>query len=606
MCKLVLNNQLNGVELYFGEGNKPAKEILTDLKSNGFRWNGKKICWYAKQNNDTLQVANKYSNGTILEVAAVTPVKEVKELNLWDLFQYEEKETDKTYDTKFIAKEIRTHLKNRFKFIKFSVTQPYHGSINVYVLSAPFQQESIYMNYLMEYVNKLVNNYNYCTSYDPYGDYGSSYNFYCHPSIAYDFIQTEATEELKTSMEKFNSIVVEMDKKATEEQERQYQEYLLQREEEKKAAAIRQEEIKKEKEVILNNIEVVEVEEEKQYYIVNANFANLNKNNTLKQYEEEIKVGDYYKNTLKVTREIHFKSIAALKAYSNQLLNDFDFIDGTGGSYTEDKRINSMTDYNNMSEADRKSVEWILHGIAVYFENELQFVIDAQGYSYARYVGLIGADTKTVKEYKYKQVVNDEEIQELKKEAEEVTEIYNNTIKESFDYNSRREFIKELRKNSLIEFNKNVVQQVQEEQIKYNMYEALRINDKLQDQFNDIELFEGEELTIIRESLIGGCSVSHAYYNSAEVGEDKATLTIKIKNKRGMYTTSFTGKDRVLIYKGHINNLDRILYEFSNDENFTSKATKYGSYDSQAFEDIITHLQEKNVLPIINTFKPVF
>ena len=56
MCKMLLNEELSGVELYF-EG-KPAKTILADLKANGYRYNSKKVCWYAKQNEESLKIAN--------------------------------------------------------------------------------------------------------------------------------------------------------------------------------------------------------------------------------------------------------------------------------------------------------------------------------------------------------------------------------------------------------------------------------------------------------------------------------------------------------------------------------------------------------------------
>ena len=55
MCKVILNNELNGVELYF-EG-KPMVEVLNNLKDNKFRWNRTKKCWYAKQNENTIKVA---------------------------------------------------------------------------------------------------------------------------------------------------------------------------------------------------------------------------------------------------------------------------------------------------------------------------------------------------------------------------------------------------------------------------------------------------------------------------------------------------------------------------------------------------------------------
>ena len=44
--KVKLNKALNGIELIFQE--KPATEILTMLKGNGFRWHRQKKLWYAK------------------------------------------------------------------------------------------------------------------------------------------------------------------------------------------------------------------------------------------------------------------------------------------------------------------------------------------------------------------------------------------------------------------------------------------------------------------------------------------------------------------------------------------------------------------------------
>ena len=44
--KVNLNKKLNGIELIFQE--KPATEILTMLKGNGFRWHRQKKLWYAK------------------------------------------------------------------------------------------------------------------------------------------------------------------------------------------------------------------------------------------------------------------------------------------------------------------------------------------------------------------------------------------------------------------------------------------------------------------------------------------------------------------------------------------------------------------------------
>jgi len=44
--KIVYNKDMNGIELYF-EG-KPSEQVRSILKSNKFRWHGKKKMWYAK------------------------------------------------------------------------------------------------------------------------------------------------------------------------------------------------------------------------------------------------------------------------------------------------------------------------------------------------------------------------------------------------------------------------------------------------------------------------------------------------------------------------------------------------------------------------------
>lgn len=607
MCKVLLNEKLNGVELYF-EG-KPAGTVLADLKANGFRWNGKKVCWCAKQSEETLKVANTYSEGS-KEVTTASS-KKINKIDLFELTNYTEVEREKNYNAKEIAKEIRAALKARFKFVKFSVTSK--DRIRVEIKSAPFEKDSIYLKAIQEYVDKLVESYNFCTCYDPYGDYGSSYNFYffgCR--VDYDYEQSEATQEIIEAMKQFDTKLAEAEELKRAEEEREYQEYLIKMEQEKKEAEERQRQVKADKEYIYNNVEVVDLEEENQYFVKNAYFANLNKNNTLEQYKKEVAIGAYYLNTLKVTREVHFRDLESYNLYINMLLHDFDFIDGTGGSYTDDLRINSMTDYYNMTEEEKKSVEWLLQGIAVYVNNELMFVIDAQGFSYARYVGLIGENTVTTKEYTCKQVVTIEEIEERKIEAEEIQEVYNNVINNTFDnwYNTRKAIAAAIRKNPLLTFDNTVVQQIKDEKIKIDLYKVLKEVDTIQDQFNESGLSKGDKLTIVRGSMIGGASISHIILEGFTMEEyaqykDNVKMTMNVKGKKGLYSTNVHDKD-IVIYKGWIDIPTSVLYEDTSNGNFNGMATKYGSYDERAISDIMSYLQEKNILPIINTFKPIF
>lgn len=607
MCKVLLNEKLNGVELYF-EG-KPAGTVLTDLKANGFRWNGKKVCWYAKQSEETLKVANTYSEGS--KEVATASLKKINKIDLFELTTFTEVVREKNYNTKEIAKEIRLALKARFKFVKFSVTSK--DRISVTIKSAPFEKDSIYLKAIQEYVDKLVESYNFCTCYDPYGDYGSSYNFYFFGcKVDYDYIQIEATQEIIEAMKQFDIKLAEAEELKRVEEEREYQEYLIKMEQEKKEAEERQKQVQADKEYINNNVEVVDLEEENQYFVKNAYFANLNKNNTLERYQEEVAKGDYYLNTLKVTREVHFKDLKSYNLYINMLLHDFDFIDGTGGSYTDDLRINSMTDYYNMTSEEQKTIEWLLKGVAVYIDNELMFVIDAQGYCYARYVGLIGENTVTTKEYTCKQVVAVEEIEERKIEAEEIQEVYNNVINNTFDnwYDTRKAIAAAIRKNPLLTFDNTVVQQIKDEKIKIDLYKVLKEVDTIQDQFNESGLSKGDKLTIVRGSMIGGASISHIILEGFTMEEyaqykDNVKMTMNVKGKKGLYSTNVHDKD-IVIYKGWIDIPTSVLYEDTSNGTFNGMATKYGSYDERAISDIMSYLQEKNILPIINTFKPIF
>lgn len=62
MCTMTLNADLRGVELYFE--NRPERSILDGLKAVGYRWHNLKKCWYAKQNAQTMAIAEMLSEET--------------------------------------------------------------------------------------------------------------------------------------------------------------------------------------------------------------------------------------------------------------------------------------------------------------------------------------------------------------------------------------------------------------------------------------------------------------------------------------------------------------------------------------------------------------
>lgn len=53
-----INRDVNGIELSFAE--KPAFDVLKDLKENGFRWHNKKQIWYARNTAENVRNCAKY------------------------------------------------------------------------------------------------------------------------------------------------------------------------------------------------------------------------------------------------------------------------------------------------------------------------------------------------------------------------------------------------------------------------------------------------------------------------------------------------------------------------------------------------------------------
>jgi hypothetical protein len=614
MCKVVLNSELNGVEMYF-EG-KPVQTVIDSLKDLKFRWNKIKKCWYAKQSIETIAEAQKYSDSEI-HTEEVKTVKQNKtnKIDLWSLTTYTEVKREKSYNVKEITKSIRAELKARFSFVKFSITNPYSDRISIDIKSAPFEKESIYIKAIQEYCKKVVESHNFCTSDDPYGDYGSSYNLYFFGADLLDYTQTEANETIIEAMKDFDVKKVEQFEIDKAKEKADFEVSQAQRDEEHKQYLIRQEEEKKEIKNVNNNIEVVEIEEEKQYFVINSKFANLNKNCTLSQYEEEVLKGACYNQTVKITREVHFNNAESLENFNNLLLVDFEFITGTSGSYTDDNRINSMTDYDNMTELERKTVKFNSQGIAVYLNDKIQFVIDAQGYSYARYVGLIDENTTITKKVEYKQLLTPEEVQERTEVAEKVIElnnvvIENNNIEKEKIYLTdnwnvfRKEISQSIRDNK-IKLNKDIIQQIKDnEYIKTSMYRLIRECEPTQEQFINVDIQEGEKLTIIRPSMIGGASATHITFKEWKQ-EEYAQYTDNIKviyeSKNKLYGTNLENT-KLLIYKGWFELPQAVLFEATDG----GSITKFGSYDEKALEDILTYFEKNNILPVINTYRPIF
>lgn len=627
---LKLNEELKGIELYFDT--KPQSEVLTDLKSNGFRWSGFKKCWYTKQSEKAFQVANSLVNNTE-EVKIVTETNKQTKLhtkksksvkgafNLWNATQFNNLEISqsvKDQDCKEIAKEIRSHVRKRFPQCKFSVRVPYYGKIDFDIKSSPYEKDSTYLNAIKKYCDELVNAYKHCyREGDPYTDLAASYNFYFFGvDVSYDYTQTEATKEIRLDMIEFNNKLAEFEKAEEGRKEAEFQEYMKQQELRDIEYKKQREEEKKQVEYIYNSIEVNELGEDQHYFVMGSEFADLNKNNTLEQYQEEVSKGKFSLENVRIEKEVHFNNLEALENFSNMLLNDFDFLANTGGSYTDDNRLNSMTDFYNMDDEEKQTVEWNLRGVAIYFNNELQFVVDAQGYSYARYVGL--TDNATIeKTYEYNQLLNDEEIAELKQQANTLEDISVSVIEEldiigTWEKENWKEY-KEAFKSKLndcdMKLNKNIIQQLEIENLKTSMYKILTEVDGIQEQFKNAAIEQGEKVTLFYISDWGTISTSritfdsvtnqsYAQYNNA------VKLTFTPENKRKLHYKHFYST--LLVFKGWHELPQSVLYNVEHKNGFIVTSSKYHSCDNKQYDEILEHFEQQGIKPVVNTYKPRF
>lgn len=632
-----LNAQLNGVELSFTE--KPSSAIIEALKNAGYRWHNVKKIWYAKQNEKTLTIADSLSGSqeTATTDKAIKTEKAVT-MSLYERTQFTPGTTNKNkYNYNFVgsnytpgqtAKEkaaiMRTHLKARFPEVKFSITSDYN-SIDIKIMSSPYQKLSLAydselssrdyrkyeednnkeLNAILNYCKLYRNSFNYDDS-DSMTDY-FDVGFYGNAEIYYNYTQTEQTEAIQADIEAFRAATEAATIAKEEEAHREYLRMMEERaEDEKRAQAaeiIRKEQIK----LINNNVMYDDLNTDIQYMIYNAKFAHLNKNNTMSEYAEEVNKGEYSNEDIKITREIHFTSAEALEAFKNNLLSDFDFITGTGGSYTDDPRFSSMTDYSKMTSEERDTVKFYLQGAAVYYNNALQFVIDAQGFSYARYVGLTDEAKRGAIPAEAEKT---SEILEDIKTADIVESISAEVIAQyglADNWQGNTQYYKlmlEALKRDNINLTHEVIRQITIEELKIQLYTLISWSPELPEQFADAAITEGEKITIYYMSDFGGIVENRITFDSFTPCKyaqyDKAIkLIFTPEGKRKQYYNYFYGGKGLIIFKGWHNLPERVLWDIDEKPGIITRMSKFTSCDRTQFDEIIKHFSSIGIEPII-------
>ena len=627
MLNITLNTEKNGIELRFNS--KPSAEILTKIKENGYHWSNKKKIWYAKQKENTITIANEIAEA----IGTFTPAEKskqekVKSYDLWALTRTESIENHfekyHIYDNKEITARIRKHLKERFPMCKWSVTKNGYNSIYVRLLASPFVIDSEALKAIVHYAYIFAQSFNYDNS-DSMADY-FDVNFY--GVYESDIVSSYRYEQLESNMTEHNIEQEFINKKAVfeeeerEREEREFQKRMAQmeveREVERAETAKRKAERQRRHEIIESGAMV----QDANYFVLGCDTTNTRKEDTIKGYtdncggEYEIK---HHRENCKVARNIYFDS-ATYEMFANQLLDDYSFLAGMGGSATDDNRVNCDEDYQRMSKEERETVEWYNNKcVAIYCDNVLKLVINPEGYNYARYVYFVDKESSIVKEYNSNKGISDDESEKNKSLAKSIEEVSTNIVVTNNWYstwntehfNEYKQLMKGWIYANDFKFSVDVVRAISIPDLKTAMYHLLTKADGMQEQFAIANFTENQKITIIRMNEFGGIGVTRGYFkdytNTTYAQYDNAVkLVFRPERKRNDYY-AYLYRD-ALIFNDWVEIPENLLWEDieSNTPECSVRKARFLSCDESQYDVILEYFKDNGIKPIINTYKPIF
>lgn len=184
-------------------------------------------------------------------------------------------------------------------------------------------------------------------------------------------------------------VQLEKDLAADAEEARRRAEEWRRKQEEDEAEAKRQaEQEERDRAAVLASVTVEDLPGDKQFYIFGL-LGGIGKECTLDELRERAdRVRDAH-----ITRKITFASREALAKFENMLLCSWDFLAGKGGTATNDPRVTDEN-FHKLNREQREKVKYFsCDCVAVYLGDALQFVINPEGYNYARYTYIPTAET---------------------------------------------------------------------------------------------------------------------------------------------------------------------------------------------------------------------
>lgn len=600
---ITLNEDKQGIEVRFDE--KPSKEILEKLKDAGFRWSNRQKMWYAKQSDDRLALLDSYSNFPVLKTNATGQEIERKEvLDLWGLTRAEkiEKHPESNLETKEIAAIIRKHFRSRFPMFKFSVTSDFN-SISAHITASPYEKDSDEVKAVLAYMGDYIESYKENSRYSFYG--GRNY-----PSVYYDCTFREMTVSDMNIREKFQEEKQKWEIAEEERKAAEFEAYLIQEEERR----IEREKIEAEHRKNHDFVEQNVVCEDVDYFVINAIEPGIGKECSIEEYEKE-----YRDHSRRVDARIIRNVQMAKEVYdifSKQLMDSWSFIEKTGGSATEDCRVNSMKDYQMMTKEERESVSWYSDNcVAIYCDGELKNVVDAQGYDYCRYVFLIDSETVAASARVVDMSINDDELANNKFKADVIEDvstsiITKNSWEKTWNKENQLDYLQSMKEwfySHNYRLTKGAIQQIKIEDLKNMMYRLIIEMNSIVEQFDRAALSKGQKITIMRIGDMGGFIVQHASVDSVEFGKyaqyDKAVkLIFKPRNKRKLYYNWYHGD--MMVVDGWVDIPDSVLWDIKEERGMIIRSSKFLSCDMAMYAAVEEYLMSQQIVPIINTYNP--
>lgn len=621
MLNITLNAEKSGIEVRFDE--KPDQKILDVLKSNGFKWSNYQKIWWAKQSDARMEILEDLAKECSKKLVNNNPIKK-EDYDLWQLTRTDDIEQHHCYDNKEIAASIRKHLRERFPMVKWSVTSNRYD-VNVYIKCSPFAKDSDELKAIVVYACKYTDSWNYDNS-DLMSDY-FDVNFYSNVrhAVRYDgevwidnvldndYTVREMTISEQNISDNFRIRKEDWEKeeeiRSIEEEARRAEE-MIRAEEERKAYEERREAARKKIEA---EAEIKDVD----YFVVGTYTTNASKEDHLDGYFDDcdgrIEVEKRYEDC-KVSREIHL-SEGNYNNFTKMLLTDWSFLEHMGGTGTDDERINCSMDYSAMTPEERETVEWYcINCVAVFCDGEMKFIIDPQGYSYARYCYFLDEESeKKSADYKHGSGIPEDAAAENKKLAEKLEKISDevlceiDVIENGEDLPEYKGMIKERLAREHFPLSKGVVQALTNLNIKSCMYEIEREYNGMQEQFKRSGLSHNQKITIIKMSEFGGLSVSHGIFKGYVLQQyaqhkDAVKLIYRPEGKRKDYYAWLYGK--LFIVNGYVDIPETLLWDISTDPRtgWVMKKSKYLSCDRRILEVTRNYLEANKFELLINTF----